>query len=1065
MIDRAVEQGLSFSMAIGNHGTNSGSSIQNLSCGFNYINVGSLEQNRIISEDSSKGPAQFVIPAGDTGRIKPEIVSAGEDIDIAIVARERMSENSNYVVEGGSSFANGFVAGASALIHEKMPNYNSLQIKSALLLGADWQASVPATADDYDRKVSGVYNTMNQYGFGILDVKKSLDYANNNRYPNILHDTSNVAFGSNTYRIYAQQDDQVKVLLSWFIHPRGTVLSPILPLTVSNIPFQSQFHNYDLKIAYPDGTRRQSTSDIQNNEFIVFEAPETGLYTITVSSDERVITTPNEPYVLASTHGIDKFPYDFVPPDDCDPGEICNIDDGNNNNGGNNNNIGTNQRPVISIAPIAQNQRSGATIQLDASGTTDDGNSLTFQWIPLRNALNIDIRLKDDNSAIASFDIPYVDRERSADISFLVNVEDGEHRVEEIVDLTVILTPQPPIDVPERHRTPGFAQTIFLDEQWENRNNWKRTTDWVSTRSIQPLPVDTNNIVVSIDECNEGDLCELQIKEEIELYTYDGADVTFWVWLGDEIRDSDSFETEVAMFQVWQPNVWRDKYMITVDEIQRDRWFPVTINMDEFARGAFLFRFVPMIANDDSIIQLDAIRIIIKTIDNTRPVISGVPDDIVLGAPNPRVISYDLPTATDDMDGTVDVMCDPPSGILHSFGTTRVRCTAMDTAENIARASFTITLNEELAPLEITTPDDLIVEAEALLTVLDIGNATTNRDAVITNDAPVSFPLGNTTITWTATDSAGNTVTDTQVITVQDTTAPEFDVIPQDGRLETPLRTASLDYLVPVATDLVDEQVDVSCIPQIGTQVSLGNTTVTCTATDDFDNSSIVTFDVMVVLVNPPPTVKNVIQKFNIVVDDTARLFLDTKFSDDNPLTYTTMIANSTVVSVQIQNNVAIMTGLAAGSTSITACANDGINELVCQDYNVTVTGIDFTVTVPDDLTAEATASLTAVDLGNATTNRDAVITNDAPDSFPLGNTTITWTATDSAGNTVTDTQIITVQDTTPPVIDVPDDITARTDNVSYTVHYDFTVTDTVDDDVFIHCNLPQRSWLLYRRP
>ncbi len=42
---------------------------------------------------------------------------------------------------------------------------------------------------------------------------------------------------------------------------------------------------------------------------------------------------------------------------------------------------------------------------------------------------------------------------------------------------------------------------------------------------------------------------------------------------------------------------------------------------------------------------------------------------------------------------------------------------------------------------------------------------------------------------------------------------------------------------------------------------------------------------------------------------------------------------------------------------------------------------------------------------------------NDAPSSFPVGTTTVTWTATDAAGNTASCTQTVTVTDDELPVI------------------------------------------------
>src|SRR5690606_41669630 len=50
----------------------------------------------------------------------------------------------------------------------------------------------------------------------------------------------------------------------------------------------------------------------------------------------------------------------------------------------------------------------------------------------------------------------------------------------------------------------------------------------------------------------------------------------------------------------------------------------------------------------------------------------------------------------------------------------------------------------------------------------------------------------------------------------------------------------------------------------------------------------------------------------------------------------------------------------------------------------------------------------------------DLEVTNNAPETFPIGQTIVTYTAVDAAGNTGTATQTVTVVDETAPVVTAP---------------------------------------------
>jgi hypothetical protein len=81
-------------------------------------------------------------------------------------------------------------------------------------------------------------------------------------------------------------------------------------------------------------------------------------------------------------------------------------------------------------------------------------------------------------------------------------------------------------------------------------------------------------------------------------------------------------------------------------------------------------------------------------------------------------------------------------------------------------------------------------------------------------------------------------------------------------------------------------------------------------------------------------------------------------------------------------------------------------------------------VTAPGEKTVECTSPAgTPVDLGTATAadvcDASPAIGNNAPALFPLGDSTVTWSGTDASGNKGFATQLVHVQDTTPPNLTV----------------------------------------------
>jgi hypothetical protein len=84
--------------------------------------------------------------------------------------------------------------------------------------------------------------------------------------------------------------------------------------------------------------------------------------------------------------------------------------------------------------------------------------------------------------------------------------------------------------------------------------------------------------------------------------------------------------------------------------------------------------------------------------DTTPPVISGHLNVEATTTGTSAIVSYTLPTATDDTDGTVAVTCEPASGSTFSLGTNAVDCSAQDAAGHTAQSTFNVTVTQVLPP-------------------------------------------------------------------------------------------------------------------------------------------------------------------------------------------------------------------------------------------------------------------------------------------------------------------------------------------------------------------------------
>ncbi len=433
--------------------------------------------------------------------------------------------------------------------------------------------------------------------------------------------------------------------------------------------------------------------------------------------------------------------------------------------------------------------------------------------------------------------------------------------------------------------------------------------------------------------------------------------------------------------------------------------------------------------------------------DTTAPVIFPHENLIVEAiAANGATVSFNL-TAIDAVSGSLHVSAWPASGSTFPIGVTSVALSATDAAGNSVSSSFTVTVIDTTAPT-ISVPSDIFVEATGS-TGASVGFSASATDLVSgqvsVSASPVSgsvFPLGTTDVQLSAVDAAGNASTASFNITVRDTTAPSLN-LPASQTLEATSAAGAVATFSASASDAVDGSVTVTLAPESGSVFALGSTTVQASATDAAGNTRSGSFEVRVVDTTAPAIVQA-----NIVTEASGPAGAVVSFSP-----FATDI---------VSGNVAVLSDIASGSvfpvgtTTVMLSATDAAGNTAIHSFSVTVADTTAPVIAPhDNLVVEATSAAGAVveftpsalDIVDG-----AVSVTASPASgstFPLGETLVTLTAFDAAGNAITSSFTITVVDTTAPVIATPANIVAEaTSAAGAVVTFEVSAFDLVDGAV-----------------
>ncbi len=462
----------------------------------------------------------------------------------------------------------------------------------------------------------------------------------------------------------------------------------------------------------------------------------------------------------------------------------------------------------------------------------------------------------------------------------------------------------------------------------------------------------------------------------------------------------------------------------------------------------------------------------VTIIDSVTPV--AVCQDITVyldGTGNGTITAADIDAGSIDNCGTPTLSASQTSFTCADAGANTVTLTVTDASGNTDACTSTITVIDSVTPTAVC--QDLTVyldgSGNATITAADVDGGSSDNCGTLTLGIDVSSftcaNVGANTVTLTATDASGNVGSCTATVTVLDTVSPTATcqdiTVYLDGTGSATITAGDIDG---GSTDNCGTP-SLSASLTSFTCANIGANMVTLTVTDASGNTSTCTSTVTVADTTSPMAS---CQDLTVYLDGTG---------------------NVTITSGDVDNGSSDNCSIASYALSQSSfdCSNVGANSvsLSVTDVNGNVGSCTSTVTVIDSVTPTAVcqditvyldgsgnATITAGDVdGGSTDNCGTPTLGIDISSFTcanIGANNVTLSATDASGNVGSCTAVVTVADTTSPVLPTLADVNSEcsvtvtaptttdncagtingttTDPLTYSAEGTYVITWTFDD-------------------